>query len=105
MRFNVLVVGEGKIGKSTFISSLLDKYSTADLVPVDSHSNGKQSGVRAVGNLELTADCQVHLFESVGFGDNVNNDDSVQCTRSSAFFSQLTRNGMKLVGTESPNRT
>ncbi len=78
MRFNVLVVGEGKIGKSTFLGALLDKYSTARLVIDDcSNSQCKLTGVRNVGNLELTSECQVHLFESVGYGDSINNEESI----------------------------
>ncbi len=78
MRFNILVVGESKRGKSTFLRCLLNKYSDkinqSNLIPQE---GDKKNPVQLFGTVDLTDDCQVYLYESVGFGDQVNSEDSV----------------------------
>ncbi len=82
MRFNVLVVGEGRIGKSTFLSVLLSKYAPFSTMSEENSNGLAKTGIRNAGKLSLTSDCQVHMFESVGFGDNIDNSDSVDKIKS-----------------------
>ncbi len=77
MRFNILVVGEGTSGKSTLLSALLNKYATLNPSTTNTMFPCKRNGVKCVGFMNLTPDCSVHLFESRGFGDRINNAESV----------------------------
>lgn len=80
VRFNLLVVGETKSGKRTFLKTLFQPYCGFDVVTkVGSHRLGHVR-IKEIGNFvleSLNQDCRVHLYDSSGFGDYINNTDAV----------------------------
>lgn len=73
--FNILLVGETGIGKSTLVSSL---FNIPPSVPVENHTN---SDVKLKSKTETISEKSVNvkltITETVGYGDQINREDNV----------------------------
>ena len=73
-RFNIMVVGESGLGKTTFLKTLLKDYSQDELIQ---HSGEKTCGINRVGEVELTQQggetVLVTFVDSAGYGDEIDN--------------------------------
>lgn len=82
LRFNIMVVGESGLGKTTFLHALLRKY--ADNVSIASHDIALGENtikIARVGNFQLATDnkdsVDINCYDSPGYGDFVNNQESI----------------------------
>ena len=69
IRFNILVVGNTGIGKTSFLLSLLRSFSPE--VEISSFETQNQS-IAEVGGF-VNNGCEVTCFDSTGYGDKINN--------------------------------
>lgn len=86
VRFNIMVVGETGSGKTTFLRTLFKKYCTSDIFfKSDLYSmTVKTVTIEEIGSFVLESpaqDCEVHLFDSPGYGDYINNQNAIEVVK------------------------
>ncbi|KAJ1402305.1 Septin-type guanine nucleotide-binding (G) domain-containing protein [Ochromonadaceae sp. CCMP2298] len=100
IRFNTMVVGETGSGKTTFLKTLFKSYG--EVVVSEGEKSGNTVKIEEIGAFTLetqTIDCEVHLFDSPGYGDYINNQDAIETVKrhlEGAHRSWLATNGNKL---------
>ena len=85
IRFNIMVVGETGSGKTTFLKTLFKAYCNSEIIRNELNSKTiKTVKIEEIGCfiLETEAlDCEVHLFDSPGYGDYINNQNAIETVR------------------------
>ena len=87
LRFNILVVGESGLGKTTFLVTLLKKYCSdlEQLAPRLRSPPHKTIEIGEIGRFLLKTTSgdivEVVLYDSPGYGDFVNNQESIDQVR------------------------
>lgn len=85
IRLNIMVVGETGSGKTTFLKTLFKVYCGNKIIRAELCSKTiKTVKIEEIGffTLETAAlDCEVHLFDSPGYGDYINNQDAIETVK------------------------
>ena len=85
VRFNIMVVGETGSGKTTFLTTLFKKYTKDEIIRAELTSKTiKTVKIEEIGSFMLCSealDCDVHLFDSPGYGDYINNQDAIETVK------------------------
>lgn len=96
-----MVVGETGTGKSTFLRTLFRRYLNDDEI-IRAGLNKKPSKtvqIEEIGRFSLPADsldCNVHLYDSRGYGDYMNNANAIGTVRS--YLEEAHNNWLELNG-------
>jgi len=100
IRLNIMVVGETGSGKTTFLKTLFKLYCGNKIIRAElAAKTMKTVKIEEVGffTLETPAlDCEVHLFDSPGYGDYINNQNAIETVKrhlEQAHDAWLTTNG------------
>ena len=100
IRLNIMVVGETGSGKTTFLKTLFKLYCGNKIIRAElATKTMKTVKIEEVGffTLETPAlDCEVHLFDSPGYGDYINNQNAIETVKrhlEQAHDAWLTTNG------------
>lgn len=90
IRFNIMVVGPTGSGKTTFLMTLFKRY-VDDVNAIITYNSmdfnnrtTKTVRMERIGAFKLhseAVDCEISLYDSVGFGDSINNDEAINYVR------------------------
>lgn len=83
VRFNIMVVGESGMGKSTFLRTIFRSYNPNGEI-AKAQRNSKTVEIAEIGAFTLetpSLNTSFHLFDSPGYGDYINNIRSIQKVR------------------------
>lgn len=86
IRMNMMVVGETGSGKTTFLKTLFKLYCGNKIIRAElSSKTVKTVKIEEIGFFTLSTqalDCEIHLFDSPGYGDFINNLDAIETVKS-----------------------
>lgn len=81
-----MVVGETGSGKTTFLKTLFKAYCGSNIVRSELCAKTvKTVKIEEIGCFVLDTpalDCEVHLFDSPGYGDYINNQNAIETVKS-----------------------
>lgn len=81
-----MVVGETGSGKTTFLKTLFKLYCGNKIIRAElSSKTVKTVKIEEIGFFTLATqalDCEIHLFDSPGYGDFINNLDAIETVKS-----------------------
>jgi len=103
IRFNIMVVGETGSGKTTFLKTLFKAYCQNEIIRSElTAKTVKTVKIEEIGLFTLESealDCEVHLFDSPGYGDYINNQNAIETVKnhlSEAHIAWLGTNGNQM---------
>jgi septin family protein len=85
IRLNMMVVGETGSGKTTFLRTLFKNYCEDEVVRAELTAlTVKTVEIMEIGEFQIKSDavaCQVHLLDSPGFGDYIDNNCAINTVK------------------------
>jgi septin family protein len=106
VRFNIMVVGECGNGKTTMLRALFRRYSDKTIAKKEFTGKRQTIRIEEIGQFTLPAenlDIDVHLYDSPGYGDQINNQSAIDDVRTflvAAHMHWLQVNGNHLTESE-----